>query len=189
MVFGGRPIQAKWSADPLGETRVLGWKTGKLAIIRLQRRYSPDRMLRLLLDPAMIRRWHADPVRLPAPMGRGACAHGNSATLHGPLDRHGRGHLPHGVASNRVIGCRACNPTWFGWSSARSRSRLGTSGFGNACARVSAPGRAGREQRQPDHALAASHRHAVDLGAGWRRDQLVVGGLFPRRSQHAGRGA
>jgi peptidoglycan LD-endopeptidase CwlK len=31
--------------------------------------------------------------------------------------------------------------------------------------------------------------HAVDLVAGWRRNQLVVGGLFPGRSPQAGRGA
>ena len=48
--------------------------------------------------PAMVRRWHAD-VRLPAAMGRGACAHRECATLHAPLDRHRRGHLPDGVAS------------------------------------------------------------------------------------------
>ena len=32
-------------------------------------------------------------------MGRGPCAHGERATRHAPLDRHGRGHLPDGVAS------------------------------------------------------------------------------------------
>ena len=41
-------------------------------------------------------------------------------------------------ASCRVIGCRACTPTWFAWSSARSRGQLTTSGFRKACARSSA---------------------------------------------------
>jgi hypothetical protein len=38
-------------------------------------------------------------VRLPPPMERGACDHGQCATRHAPFDGHGRGHLPHGVAS------------------------------------------------------------------------------------------
>ena len=37
-------------------------------------------------------------VWVPAPMERGACAHGKRATRHAPLDRHRRDHLPHGVA-------------------------------------------------------------------------------------------
>jgi len=49
--------------------------------------------------PAMVRRWHADPFGF-LPMERGPCAHGQRATLDAPLDRHGRGHLPDGVASN-----------------------------------------------------------------------------------------
>jgi hypothetical protein len=32
-----------------------------LDVARLQRRHRPDRMLRRILDPAMVRRWHADP--------------------------------------------------------------------------------------------------------------------------------
>ena len=37
---------------------------------------------------------------LPAPpMKRGACAHGECATRHAALDRHGRRHLPDGIAS------------------------------------------------------------------------------------------
>jgi hypothetical protein len=51
-------------------------------------------------------------------MERAACAHGQSATRHAPLDRQRRGHLPDGVASKapfvsgcyHVIGCRACSP-------------------------------------------------------------------------------
>jgi hypothetical protein len=46
-------------------------------------------------------------VRLPAPMERGACTHGECATCHAPLDRHRRGHLPDGVASNRLLPERA----------------------------------------------------------------------------------
>ena len=66
----------------------------------LQRRHRADRVLRLLLDPrhgaALARR----SVRLPASMERAACAHGERATRHAPLDRHRRGHLPDGVASD-----------------------------------------------------------------------------------------
>jgi hypothetical protein len=36
-------------------------------------------------------------------MERGACAHWQPATLNAPLDRHRRGHLPHGVASNGLF--------------------------------------------------------------------------------------
>ena len=52
--------------------------------------------------PAMVRRWHADPF--------GSCVHGTKClrslaapTRHAPLDRHGRGHVPHGIASS---GCQ-----------------------------------------------------------------------------------
>ena len=66
----------------------------------LQRRHRPDPVLRRLLDgphgPPVGRR----PLRLPAPLERGACAHGQCATRHAPRDRHRRGHLPDGVASN-----------------------------------------------------------------------------------------
>src|SRR5262245_45211262 len=34
---------------------------GKLAIIRLQRRHRAHRVLRLILYPAMVRRWRANP--------------------------------------------------------------------------------------------------------------------------------
>jgi hypothetical protein len=57
-----------------------------------------DGQVRLVLDPrhgaALARR----SVRLPAPMERVACAHGECATRYAPLHRHGRGHLPDGVA-------------------------------------------------------------------------------------------
>ena len=43
------------------------------------------------------------PLRLPAPMERGACAHGKRATRHAPLDRHRRGHLPDGVADEAIV--------------------------------------------------------------------------------------
>jgi hypothetical protein len=49
--------------------------------------------------PAMVRRLARRSVRFPAPMERAACAHGEGATRHASLDRHGRGHLPDGVAS------------------------------------------------------------------------------------------
>ena len=52
--------------------------------------------------PAMIRRWNADPFGFLRPLERGARAHGQRATRHAPLDRHGRGHLPDGVAFNRL---------------------------------------------------------------------------------------
>ena len=50
----------------------------------LQRRHRPDPVLRRLLDgphgPPVARR----PLRLPAPLERGACAHGKCATRHAP---------------------------------------------------------------------------------------------------------
>ena len=57
--------------------------------------------------PAMVRRWHADPLASCA-LERGACAHGQRATRHAPRDRHRRHHLPDGVASltARMSGCR-----------------------------------------------------------------------------------
>ena len=73
---------------------------GLLDLAGLQRRYRADRVLRLVLDPR-----HGPPlarrsVRLPAPMERVACAYGQCATRHAPLDRHRCGRLHHGVASS-----------------------------------------------------------------------------------------
>ena len=63
----------------------------------LQRRHRLDPVLRRLLDgphdPPVARR----PLRLPAPLERGACAHGKCATRHPPRDRRGRCRLHHGV--------------------------------------------------------------------------------------------
>jgi hypothetical protein len=42
---------------------------GLLDLARLQRRHRADRVLRLLLDPAMVRRWHADPFGFLRPWG------------------------------------------------------------------------------------------------------------------------
>src|ERR671918_2566159 len=74
---------------------------GLLDLAGLQPRHRPDRVLRLILDPrhgaALARR----SVRLPAPMERGARAHGQCATRHAPLDRHRRGHLPDGIKLSR----------------------------------------------------------------------------------------
>ena len=71
---------------------------GLLDVAGLQWRHRAHRMLRLLLDPchgaALARR----SVRLPASVERPAGAHGQRATHHAALDRHRRGHLPHGVA-------------------------------------------------------------------------------------------
>jgi hypothetical protein len=50
----------------------------------------------------MVRRWHADPFGFLRPWGE-VPAHGQCATHHAALDRHGRGHLPHGVASNGLL--------------------------------------------------------------------------------------
>ena len=72
---------------------------GLLDVAGLQRRHRADRVLRLLLDPrhgaAVARR----SVRLPAPMERAACAHGQCATHNAAVDRYGRGRLPEGVAT------------------------------------------------------------------------------------------
>jgi hypothetical protein len=85
-----RPAPAPCSASTAG--------AGALDIAGLQRRHRARRMLRLVLDPrhgaAVARR----SVRLPAPMERVACAHGECATRHAALDRHRRGHLADRVA-------------------------------------------------------------------------------------------
>ena len=47
------------------------------------------------------------PLRLPAPLERGACAHGECATRHAPLDQHWRGHLSNGVAANGLVSQQA----------------------------------------------------------------------------------
>ena len=133
---------------------------GLLDVAGLQRRHRPDRVLRLILDPRYGATVARRSVRLPASMGRGACAHGQCATRHAPLDRNGRGHLPDGVASNgplasascRVIGPTACTPTRFGWSTARCGSRLRTSESRKACARVS--GKPLGARGQPDQPAA-----------------------------------
>ena len=71
-------------------------------------RHRPDPVLRRLLDrphgPPLARR----PLRLPTPLGRGARAHGQCATRRAPLERHGHGHLPHGVGfwTARISSCR-----------------------------------------------------------------------------------
>jgi hypothetical protein len=61
----------------------------------------------------------ARPLRLPAPMERGACAHGECATRHAARDSRGRGHFPDGVGRAFSIDCvfrrteppMACAPT------------------------------------------------------------------------------
>jgi hypothetical protein len=42
---------------------------GFLDVAGLQRRHRPDRVLRLILDPVMVRRWHADPFGFLRPWG------------------------------------------------------------------------------------------------------------------------
>jgi hypothetical protein len=92
----------------------------------LQWRHRVDRVLRVILDPrhgaAVARR----SVRLPAPMEPGACARGERATRHASIDRHRRGHLPDGVASESPF-ClsklsrdrlQGVNPDLVRWSSA-----------------------------------------------------------------------
>jgi hypothetical protein len=93
-----RPTPAPCSASTLGLELPDG--------ARLQRRHRAHRVLRLVLDPrhgaALARR----SVRLPAPMARAACAHGERATHNAPLDWHRRDHLPNGVASNGLVSAR-----------------------------------------------------------------------------------
>jgi hypothetical protein len=123
-----RPINPSTSALSHGQSNVATSTSALFGIYRWGWGFSTSqdfngdmgahRVLRLILDPrhgaALARR----SVRLPAPMERGACAHGQCAPRHAPLDRHGRGHLPDGVASNglisasgRVIGPTACTPS------------------------------------------------------------------------------
>jgi hypothetical protein len=67
----------------------------------LQWRHRADRGLRRVLDsghdPPVERR----SVRLPAPMERGARAHGQSATRHAPLDPHRRDRLSDGAVPDK----------------------------------------------------------------------------------------
>ena len=95
------------------------WRLNTSASTIRTRRHRPDPVLRRLLDgphgPPVARR----PLRLPAPLERGACAHGQCAAPHAPRDRHRRAHLPDGVASRLSKLTRdrlqeTCTPTWFG---------------------------------------------------------------------------
>jgi hypothetical protein len=45
------------------------WGWGLRDLAGLQRRHRVDRLLRLLLDPAMMRRWYADPFGFLRPWG------------------------------------------------------------------------------------------------------------------------
>jgi hypothetical protein len=78
------------------------WGWGFSTSQGLQRRHRARRVLRLLLDPRHCAALARRSVRLPPPMERGTCAHGQCATRHACLHRHRRGHLPHGVASKRL---------------------------------------------------------------------------------------
>jgi hypothetical protein len=76
---------------------------GLLDLAGLQRRHRARRVLRLILDFRYGATVARRSVRLPTPMERGACAHGQCATRHAPLHRHGRGHLFDGIASNILL--------------------------------------------------------------------------------------
>jgi hypothetical protein len=68
--------------------------------------------------PVMVRRWYADPFGFLRPWGEVPVLTGSAPPA--TPDRHRRGHLPDGAAPNgllvsasrRMIGCRACTPTW-----------------------------------------------------------------------------
>jgi hypothetical protein len=144
---------------------------GLLDLAGLQRPHRADRVLRLILDFCDGACARTSIRSASAPMERGARALWQRATRH-LLDRHGRGHLPDGVASSLSklprLGCRGCIPTWFGWSSARSGSQPRTSGSRQACARVSAWPRSPRTMRTssaycgiaPRDTLYPAHRPA-----------------------------
>jgi hypothetical protein len=85
---------------------------GLLGLAGLQRRHRAHRVLRLILDPGHGATLARRSVRLPASMERGARALWQCTTLNAPFDRHGRGHLPDGVASHGL------------WLSKLSRDRL-----------------------------------------------------------------
>ena len=51
--------------------------------------------------PAMVRRWHADPFGFLRPWNEVPALMGSAPPATPPSTRHRRGHLPHGVASNR----------------------------------------------------------------------------------------
>jgi Concanavalin A-like lectin/glucanases superfamily len=75
------------------------WGWGFSTSQDFKRRHRAHRVFRIILDPrdgaALARR----SVRLPAPMERGAGAHGECATRHATLDQHRRSHFPDGAAS------------------------------------------------------------------------------------------
>ena len=96
---------------------------------------APDRVLRRVLDPGHDPPVERRSVRLPAPMGRGARAHGECATRHAPLDRHRRGHLPHGVASNGLLSQQP-RRLWLG---RRTDAIFRDPGCAEALARVESP--------------------------------------------------
>jgi hypothetical protein len=50
--------------------------------------------------PAMVRRWHADPFGFLRPWNEVPALIGSAPPATPPLDRHGCGHLPDGVASD-----------------------------------------------------------------------------------------
>jgi hypothetical protein len=53
--------------------------------------------------PAMVRRWHADLFGFLRSRNEVPALLVSGPTRHAPLDRHGRGHLPDGVASRTAL--------------------------------------------------------------------------------------
>jgi hypothetical protein len=64
------------------------WPAMDAAIGPDDRLQSPDRVLRLILDPAMVRRWHADPFGFLRPWNELPALFGSAPPATPPLDRH-----------------------------------------------------------------------------------------------------
>ena len=123
-------------------------------------------VLRRVLDPGHGPPVERRPLRLPAPMGRGACAHGQSATRHAPLDRHRRGHLPDGVASAPRRNPRPPPPRvlarrWRAFTPGSRCSSSSTATPGSWCAR---PGLVARQSQSARHALTGDGRRVRGVG-------------------------
>jgi hypothetical protein len=66
--------------------------------------------------PAMVRRWHADPFGFLRRWNEVPALMGSAPPATPPLDRHGRRHLPYGVASGRdgSLGRQSCSSSTSG---------------------------------------------------------------------------
>jgi hypothetical protein len=119
--------------------------------------------------PAMIRRWHADPFGFLRPWNEVPRTHGQCATPYAPLDWHRRGHLPHGVASDR-------------------RAAGGARGSLHPNAHLGCPLSPPRERPRRQAQRQGGEQYAVWLGRLWRRSCWRVSLDPGSRSPESGSG-